>query len=57
MNVSQSEHAFGDAPEADFRCSVVELDDGQLQSVVGGSGPTGGWSFSADLAAGPTQGW
>ena len=57
MNESQAEHTCGDAPEADSGCSVVELDDGQLRSVVGGSGPTGGWGFSADLAGGPTQGW
>ncbi len=57
MNESQSDHSLGDALEPVSGCSVVELDEGQLQLVVGGSGPTGGWGCSADLTGGPTGGW
>ncbi len=57
MNESQSDQACRDTLGAVSDCPVVELDDLQLQSVVGGSyGPTGGWGL-ADLDRGPTQGW
>ena len=35
---------------------LVELDDDQLDTVVGGRGPTGGWG-AADKAPGPVGGW
>jgi hypothetical protein len=36
--------------------SVVELDDLQLEAVVGGKGPVGGWGAEA-LSSGPVGGW
>lgn len=35
---------------------LVELDDRQLGTVVGGAGPVGGWG-AADLSSGPVGGW
>jgi hypothetical protein len=35
---------------------LVELDDRQLATVVGGFGPVGGWG-SAALSTGPVGGW
>lgn len=46
--------AIAVAPQS--KVVLLALDDAQLQLVVGGGGPAGGWSLTA-LASGPVGGW
>ncbi len=56
MSQSQPENVSPKFSNAVFPPGLVELSDQQLDIVVGGLGPVGGWG-SADVAAGPVGGW
>ena len=54
--MSQLEAPLPAAVPSQSEVVLVELDDLQLEAVVGGLGPVGGWG-AANLACGPVGGW
>jgi hypothetical protein len=56
MSQSQPKNVSPEVSDAEFQRGPVELSDQELDVVVGGLGPVGGWA-SADVVAGPVGGW